>query len=313
VRCRQSRQGGPARTSPVLSLLLATTVVLAAVLALWDAGAAQAAARSHSGSNDAQQGDPSAWVQHDVPDPVAVRSDDVDIESPTVPLGKHDDGRLEVPRDAHTAGWWTGRSNPGERGPAVIVGHVDSREGPGAFWELVDLEVGDRVTVDREDGSSVHWRVDAVEEHAKDEFPTEAVYGDTREPTLRLVTCSGFFDPETRSYDANTIVFLTLDEGQDVDPVVADAPELDAGPFRGAELEPAGAARGAELQPARDLAEPTGRSEAPARPRAAGSSGDVGGLASLAGQDERQVPIALGVLSLLGAGGAVIRELAAGR
>jgi hypothetical protein len=302
---RQGSARGPARTSPALSALLAATVVLAAALALlWDAGAAQAAAQMRAGTDGVPTGEPSAWVEHEAPDPVAVRSDAVDIESPTIPLGKRDDGRLEVPDDAHTAGWWTGRANPGERGPAVIVGHVDSRDGPGAFWELVDLEPGDRVTVDREDGTSIHWRVDVIEDHAKDEFPTEAVYGHTDEPTLRLVTCSGFFDPDTRSYDDNTIVFLTLDEEQDADPPVGDTSEPDDGAAGDTALEPAG-----------DLAEPTARSQA-LDSRVAVSREDLGGLAGLAGlaaEDDRRVPIALAVLSILGAGGAVVRELAAGR
>jgi sortase (surface protein transpeptidase) len=299
---RQGSARGPGGTSPALSALLAATVILAAALTLlWDAGAAQAAAQMRAEANGASTDEASARVEHEAPDPVAVRSDAVDIESPTIPLGKRDDGRLDVPDDAHTAGWWTGRANPGERGPAVIVGHVDSRDGPGAFWELADLEPGDRVTVDREDGTSVHWRVDVIEDHPKDDFPTEAVYGHTDEPTLRLVTCSGFFDPDTRSYDDNTIVFLTLDEEQDADPV-GDVPDTEDGAVGDAALEPAG-----------DLAEPTPRSRVPGDPLALEPQDDLGALAALAAEDDRRVPIVLAVLSILGAGGAVVRELAAER
>jgi hypothetical protein len=213
---RMFADAGRARVrSSFLPAFACVTVVLAAVL--MSVGADRPLSTVDTVPASATAPD-AGWFEHDAPEPRRVRSDAVGIDAPTIPLGKRDDGALEVPEDAHTAGWWTGRANPGERGPAVIVGHVDSREGPGAFWELPELEVGDRVSVDREDGTSVHWRVDRVEQHAKDAFPTEAVYGATDEPTLRLVTCSGFFDRDARSYTDNTIVFLRLDDEQDFVP-----------------------------------------------------------------------------------------------
>jgi sortase (surface protein transpeptidase) len=293
-------------------VLLVAVVVLAAGVAVWDAARTPAAADVTAAS----AGDPGAWFEHDAPDPVAVRSEVVDIESPTIPLGKTDDGRLEVPEDAHTAGWWTGRANPGERGPAVIVGHVDSREGPGAFWELGDLEVGDRVTVDREDGTSVHFRVERLETHPKDDFPTEAVYGDTPDPTLRLVTCSGHFDPENRSYEDNTIVFLALDEEQDVVPDVASSSEVEA---RNVDHSADGDA--ADLDG--DAADADDAPGAGATTRAPGGAGDARSepgprrdLAMSAGSGEspdRSLPIAVATLTLVAAGGAVLRELRGGR
>ena len=313
-----SHSRGPATTSPVLSLLLATTVVLAATLAAWDAAWAATESgvdQSRAAAELAATGD-GAWFEHEAPEPVRVRSEAVDITSETIPLGKTDDDRLEVPEDAHTAGWWTGRANPGERGPAVIVGHVDSRQGPGAFWELPDLEPGDRVTVDRADGTSVHWRVDRLEAHPKDDFPTGAVYGETAAPTLRLITCSGFFDPDARSYEANTIVFLTLDEEQDHVPARTSGPEPDTD----SDTDSGTAPDRVDLQTAEDapVGEPSpSASGSDPRPRPVGEqhrelsapaaathalSRDVGG--------DRSVPIALATLSLLGASGAVWREWA---
>ena len=282
----RGRSRGPETASPVLSSLLCAVVVLAALVAAWDAIWAPVAAvpAAHGAQDGDHETRSDAWAEHEAPDPVRVRSDAVDITSDMIPLGKDDEGRLEVPEDAHTAGWWTGRANPGERGPAVIVGHVDSREGPGAFWELPGLEEGDRVTVDREDGTSVHWRVDRVEEHPKDEFPTDAVYGDTDEPTLRMITCSGFFDPEVRSYDQNTIVFFTLDDERGVVPQPGEPPDVSGGP-RSASAE----SRDPEPESLRVLAS---------------------AVEPVAGEDERAVPIALAILSLLGASGAVWREWA---
>jgi sortase (surface protein transpeptidase) len=144
------------------------------------------------------------------PAPTGLRIPALEIEAPLLGLGLQEDRSLEVPEDADVTGWWSGGSSPGERGPAVIVGHVDSYEGPGVFFRLAELEPGDHVTVDREDGTSVTYAVQHADWHRKDAFPTQEVYGATDDPTLRLVTCGGEFDPAGRSYEENLVVFLEL-------------------------------------------------------------------------------------------------------
>lgn len=44
----------------------------------------------------------------------------------------------------------------------------------------------------------------------KDAFPTEAVYGPTEQPELRLITCGGSFDRRRGSYGGNVVVFGSL-------------------------------------------------------------------------------------------------------
>jgi hypothetical protein len=198
--------------SPLLPMLVYLTVIVVAGVAVWLAG-------DHGQGMPAGDGQPFAAeepasdvpAEEDAPDPTGVRIASLDIALETIPLGLEDDGSLEVPDDPYIAGWWTGGANPGERGPAVIVGHVDSYEGPGAFYGLEGIPEGERVSVDRGDGTAVHFRVERVERHPKDDFPTAAVYGQTEAPTLRLVTCAGEFDPGARSYEDNVIVFLELE------------------------------------------------------------------------------------------------------
>lgn len=139
--------------------------------------------------------------------PVRVAVPAIDIEAPVVPLGLRDDGGLEVPSDFDTAGWWQGGSAPGEQGAAVIAGHVDSYTGPAVFHELHRLSAGDEVHVRGEDDTAVRFEVDRVAQHPKQAFPTDDVYGDTPEPTLRLITCGGAFDEARGRYSDNVIVF----------------------------------------------------------------------------------------------------------
>jgi hypothetical protein len=136
----------------------------------------------------------------------AVHLPAVGVRSALVELDVGQDGALQVPADPAVAGWFVRGAAPGEPGPTVIAGHVDSRSGPGVFFRLDELAVGDRVEVTRSDGRVVAHRVVTVERHPKDAFPTARVYGPTPAPELRLVTCGGDFDPRSRHYRDNVIV-----------------------------------------------------------------------------------------------------------
>ncbi|MGB5760351.1 MAG: class F sortase [Acidimicrobiales bacterium] len=144
--------------------------------------------------------------------PIGIRIPAIDVEATMLPLGLKNDGSIEVPSDFSQTGWWADGPEPGEVGPAVILGHVDSRQGPAVFYDLRRLQPGDTVQIDRVDGSAVTYAVDRVEKHPKNAFPTETVYGPTPEPVLRLVTCGGDFDRDARSYKDNVIVFANLVE-----------------------------------------------------------------------------------------------------
>ena len=145
-------------------------------------------------------------------DPVRVRIPALGMTSEIMELGLEKDGSMEVPPGAYPVGWYHGSPTPGQRGPAVLAGHVDWEGRPGAFYGLRELRSGDTVVVDRADGSVATFVVDRVEEHRKDDFPTDEVYGDIDHAALRLITCGGAFDEDTGDYQANIIVFADLAE-----------------------------------------------------------------------------------------------------
>jgi Sortase domain len=121
-------------------------------------------------------------------------------------LGVDPAGVLVPPASVTIAGWFTGSAAPGEVGPTVIAGHVDSYEGPGIFYRLDTLRPGDLVAVGRSDGVTIRYRVTDVESVPKDAFPTRQVYGPTAGPELRLITCGGEFDHSARRYLSNVVV-----------------------------------------------------------------------------------------------------------
>ena len=142
--------------------------------------------------------------------PVRLLIPRIGVDTPLVDLGVDADGALEVPTDFARAGWFTRSALPGARGPEVIAGHVDDADGPAVFYRLRDLGPGDTITVERGDGTPVVYRVDGVEQHPKDAFPTAAVYGPAPGPVLRLITCGGSFDRASGHYRDNTVVYATL-------------------------------------------------------------------------------------------------------
>lgn len=142
--------------------------------------------------------------------PVGLDIPGIDVHSTDiVDLGLADDGSIEVPRDASSPGWFTPGPAPGQLGPAVIAGHVDSTTGPAVFYRLGQLRPGDRVEVTRADGTVAAFSIDRVLTFEKDDFPTRAVYGATTRAELRLITCSGDYDDDT-GYDSNTVAFAHL-------------------------------------------------------------------------------------------------------
>lgn len=139
--------------------------------------------------------------------PVSLTIPVIGVKTALTRLGLAEGGTLQVPSSATVAGWYTGSPRPGSIGSAVIAGHIDSKTGPGVFFRLPELRVGDRIYVSRADGTTVGFRVTALGTYQKDYFPTGTVYGATPDPELRLITCGGTFDDATGHYLSNTVVY----------------------------------------------------------------------------------------------------------
>ncbi|MCQ4121855.1 class F sortase [Rhodococcus tibetensis] len=196
--------------------------VLAAVLLL--IATAVLALRSYQDSGDSQltpptvtDTAPSEGVSG--PAPVALRIPELGVDESLITLGLNPDETVEVPTDFDKPGWYKFGPAPGQLGSAVILGHVDSHEGPAVFHGLKNLEAGDTVEVSLTDGNIAHFSVTKVETYPKTEFPAEQVYGSHGNQTLQLVTCGGEFDPHARSYLSNIVAYTSL---VDITPAAAN-------------------------------------------------------------------------------------------
>jgi LPXTG-site transpeptidase (sortase) family protein len=138
--------------------------------------------------------------------PVQLTIGAIGVDTKLVALGLDPAGALQVPDDFGRAGWFTEGPLPGEQGPAVIAGHVDSHNGPAVFYRLRELKAGDTVQVRRADGIRLRFEVDSVHQFPKAAFPRDAVFGTATAQALRLITCGGSFDHQRRSYRDNLVV-----------------------------------------------------------------------------------------------------------
>ena len=140
--------------------------------------------------------------------PIRITIPAIKVNAPIMPVGLVNGSVGTPPLSNHNlAGWFTGTVTPGQQGPSLIDGHVDSVTGPSVFYSLKYLHNGDAVTVYRADGRTVTFHVTWVQVTAKVAFPWNEVLKGTPGPELRLVTCGGAFNYNTGHYVDNIIVY----------------------------------------------------------------------------------------------------------
>ncbi|WP_327709430.1 class F sortase [Streptomyces sp. NBC_00464] len=146
------------------------------------------------------------------PRPLRVDIPALHVSAPLVDLTLDDRGKLGVPDPAerNLAGWYRDGVTPGSPGTAVVVAHVDTPTGPAAFAGLDTLRPGATVDVRRTDRTVAAFRIYAIEEFEKSDFPSSRVYGPAKDAQLRLLTCGGAYDPAAGGYQSNVVAFARL-------------------------------------------------------------------------------------------------------
>ena len=145
--------------------------------------------------------------------PVSLSIPAISVSSKLIRLGLGSDGTMQVPplfAKPSEAGWYEYSPTPGQVGPSVIVGHIDTYQGPSVFYRLGAMRPGEEVDFGLADGTTAVFRVTGVRAYSKASFPSSTVYGPTDNAALRLITCGGDFDPATGHYLGSTVVYASL-------------------------------------------------------------------------------------------------------
>ncbi|MGW4818896.1 class F sortase [Streptomyces sp. NPDC004227] len=143
--------------------------------------------------------------------PLRIRIPSIRIDAPLTGLALTKSGSLNAPPadNKNLAGWYEAGTTPGERGTAIVAGHVDNAQGPAVFYNLGALKKGSTIEVDRRDRGVAVFTVDAIEVYEAKDFPDEKVYGAAKRPELRVITCGGGYS-KTTGYRGNVVVFAHL-------------------------------------------------------------------------------------------------------
>ncbi|MET9573730.1 class F sortase [Streptomyces virginiae] len=144
-----------------------------------------------------------------------IRIPTISVDAPVMTVGLDAEGWIDAPppQERNLAGWYLNGISPGQRGSAVIVGHVDNAQGPAVFYGLGSVKPGNRIEVERYDGRTAVFEVYGVEVFSKEAFPGSRVYGDTGHAELRVITCGGGYS-KARGYDGNVVVFARMVEAR---------------------------------------------------------------------------------------------------
>jgi hypothetical protein len=148
--------------------------------------------------------------------PVSISIPAIGVSSRLLYVGLNPDGTIQVPPLnnpplTNEAAWYKYSPTPGQPGPSIIEGHVDSlTAGPSVFFRLGALKPGDLVSITLADRQVAVFTITGVRLYPKDRFPTGTVYGNTDYAALRLITCGGSFDAQSRHYTANIVAFASF-------------------------------------------------------------------------------------------------------
>ncbi len=144
--------------------------------------------------------------------PKQIRIPSIGVDAPMHAVGAEADGTIATPslKQTNEAGWYKDGPSPGQYGPAIVVGHVDTRDRPAVFHRVRELRPGAQIEILRRDGTVAVFEVNSVEQYNKSKLPADKVYQDYSRPSLRLITCGGNWVGGDDGYADNVIAFASL-------------------------------------------------------------------------------------------------------
>lgn len=155
-------------------------------------------------------------------DPEKLSVPSIDVSAPLEPVGVLDNGQMGVPSTENGAAWFEPGPEPGEKGNAVMAGHVDSIDGPSVFYDLKNVKAGEEVRVTNDNGQELVFEVRRVVSYPREEAPIEEIFGGGDSRNLNLITCSGTFEQEHGTHDERLVVYTELTEESELMLLAAD-------------------------------------------------------------------------------------------
>lgn len=143
-------------------------------------------------------------------EPARIQIPALNVDTKIENVGLLDNGQMGVPESFETVGWYDRGPMPGERGNAVIAGHVDSKKGPAVFFYLKKLKAGDEVIISDDKGESLTFIVENIKSYPTELSPVNEIFDYSFQRHLNLITCTGIYDPKTGNHSERLVVYTTL-------------------------------------------------------------------------------------------------------
>lgn len=144
--------------------------------------------------------------------PTRLRIPSISVDAQVEQVGLDAQRRVDVPSNYANVAWFKLGAKPGERGNAIIDGHVDSPTAAAVFYNLKKLKVGDRIVVVGEKDQQKVFEVFETAAYPYNQAPLERIFGPSEAAQLILITCTGTFDRTTANYDQRFVVYTRLVE-----------------------------------------------------------------------------------------------------
>lgn len=158
-----------------------------------------------------EQSQPTQAPVIEVGEPARFAIPKLGVETVVEEVGLTETQRMGVPQGVNNVGWYKFGAKPGEKGQAVIAGHLDGPDGsPAVFYGLTSLRSGDEIVVTDSEGKEWEFVVEETATYTDANFPIETVFGPSDEVRLNLITCEGTFDRQARNYSDRFVVFAVL-------------------------------------------------------------------------------------------------------
>jgi sortase A len=146
-----------------------------------------------------------------VSSPVTLVIPKLNIEADVEHVGMDAKGNMDIPKADMNVAWFEPGYKPGEKGNAVLAGHLDTKTGaPAVFWDLDKLDPGDSLLVTTADGEELKYIVTQKKIYPAESFPLQEVFGPSNTSRLNLITCEGTYSKTNRNYSHRTVVYSIL-------------------------------------------------------------------------------------------------------
>jgi LPXTG-site transpeptidase (sortase) family protein len=150
---------------------------------------------------------------HSALHPVRLIIPAIALNAPVEDVGTQANADLATPSQNPwlDVGWYSLGPQPGQRGSAVIDGHLDRPGGfPAVFWHLRDLHMGDEVLVKNSSGKTIRFQVTRIELYAPQDAPIQDIFGNRGGTFLNLITCAGDWIPSQHQTNQRLVVYTSL-------------------------------------------------------------------------------------------------------